>query len=164
MLPIYNWVKYLQSINKIPQKALKEILKPHPYYIEFPERRLGTNHYYKEESHTQVNYKKTETINRGFKKYNVLKVIKEASNLTYYINDIEVHKSGGNRYHGYKVAFFAGDKLEMEIDYIKVTKSPEKINIVDFKIIKGQIESPYDFAHKNGTNIKIIKQALHEKY
>jgi outer membrane protein OmpA-like peptidoglycan-associated protein len=92
---------------------------------------LKVDHYYSEKNHPQVNYIENNAIKKGFNKYNTLKVVKEASNLTYYINDIEVFKKGGNRYHGYKVAFFTGNKMDIEIDYLKITKSPEILNLVE---------------------------------
>ncbi|MDG1476759.1 MAG: OmpA family protein [Vicingaceae bacterium] len=92
---------------------------------------LKVDHYYSKKGHVQVDYVENSVINKGYNKYNTLKVVKEASNLTYYINGTQVHKKGGNRYHGYKVGFFTGNKMEMEIDYIKVLKFPKKLNLVE---------------------------------
>ncbi|MGB0887639.1 MAG: OmpA family protein [Vicingaceae bacterium] len=105
---------------------------------------LKVDHYYSKKSHVQVNYEKRKAINTGLNKYNVLKIVKEASNLTYYVNDVEVHKSGGNSYYGLKVSFFTGNKMEVEFDYIKITKSPKHINLVEFADSIGDKEKLSD--------------------
>lgn len=92
---------------------------------------LKVDHYYAKKSHTQVDYVTNSSIKKGLNKYNVLKVVKEASNLTYYINDVQVFKKGGNKYHGKKIGFFSGNKMELQFDYIKVIKFPKKLNLVD---------------------------------
>jgi len=92
---------------------------------------LKVDHYYSKKNHPQVNYVENSVIKKGLNKYNVLKVVKEASNLTYYINGAMVFQKGGNKYHGKKVGFFSGNKMELEFDYIKVVKFPKKLNLVD---------------------------------
>lgn len=88
------------------------------------------DHYYNEKSHIQVNYEESKAINRG-NAYNTLKVVKKANSLSYYINNELVHQYFDNSYFGERIAFFSGYKMEMEIDYIKITKSPRKINLVE---------------------------------
>lgn len=89
------------------------------------------DHYYNKESHIQVNYTQHNAINKGLKTYNVLKVVKTANILTYYINEKEVYKYYDNSYYGSRVAFFTGEKMELEIDYLKVVKSPIPLNLVE---------------------------------
>ncbi|TXB65933.1 OmpA family protein [Vicingus serpentipes] len=87
------------------------------------------DHFYSEKSHIMVDYKKTEAINEGYN-YNVLKVVKTANIVAYFINDELVYKTGKFSYYGSRIAFFLGNKMEMEIDYLKVTKTPRNINLV----------------------------------
>jgi outer membrane protein OmpA-like peptidoglycan-associated protein len=87
------------------------------------------DHYYSENSHIMVDYKKTDAINDGYKD-NVLKVVKTANIVHYYINNELVHKTGQFSYYGSRIAFLLGNKMEMEIDYLKVTKSSRQINLV----------------------------------
>lgn len=87
------------------------------------------NHYYNETNHVLVDYTLNKAINKGFKD-NVLKVVKTANLVSYYINDVEVHRTGQFSYFGSRIAFFTGYKMEMEIDYLKITKSPRVINEV----------------------------------
>jgi outer membrane protein OmpA-like peptidoglycan-associated protein len=96
------------------------------------------DHYYKEKSHIKVDYKENSAINTGYKKYNTLKVVKTANVLTYFINGTEVYKDGSNSYYGSRVAFFTGNKMEMEIDYIKITKSPRTIKEVKKATLIGE--------------------------
>lgn len=88
------------------------------------------DHYYNEKSHIQVDYEETKAIKKG-NYYNTLKVEKRANILNYYINDEVVHQYFENSYYGKRIAFFSGYKMEMEIDYLKITKSPRKINLVE---------------------------------
>jgi outer membrane protein OmpA-like peptidoglycan-associated protein len=87
------------------------------------------DHFYSEKSHIMVDYKKTEAINEGYN-YNVLKVVKTANIVAYFINDELVYKTGKFSYYGSRIAFFLGNKMELEIDYLKVTKTPRNINLV----------------------------------
>lgn len=88
------------------------------------------DHYWGEKSHVQVNYENTSAIKKG-NAYNILKVEKRANALKYYINNELVHQYYDNSYYGERIAFLTGNKMEMEIDYIKITKQPRKINLVE---------------------------------
>lgn len=88
------------------------------------------DHYYSKKSHIQVNYENTSAIKKG-NAYNILKVEKRANALKYYINDELVHQYYDNSYYGERLAFFTGNKMEIEFDYLKITKSPRKINLVE---------------------------------
>lgn len=88
------------------------------------------DHYYNEESHVQVDYKETSSIVKKYN-YNTLKVVKTANILTYYINNQLVHQYFDNSWYGERIAFYTGNKMEIEIDYLKITKSPRKIDLVE---------------------------------
>jgi outer membrane protein OmpA-like peptidoglycan-associated protein len=94
------------------------------------EKDYKIDHYYNEKSHIMVDYEKTDAINDSYRN-NVLKVVKTANIVTYYINDKQVYKTGQFSYYGYRFAYFLGNKMEIEVDYLKVTKSPRKINLVE---------------------------------
>ncbi len=87
------------------------------------------NHYYSEQDHIMVNYTEHEAIEKGYK-YNTIKVVKTANIVSYYINDVLVHKAGRFSYFGSRIAFFTGYKMEVEFDYLKITKSPRKLSLV----------------------------------
>ncbi|MCB0400988.1 MAG: OmpA family protein [Flavobacteriales bacterium] len=89
------------------------------------------DHFYNEESHIQVNYTNNNSINKGLNQYNTLKVMKTANVLTYYINDVKVHTYYENSYYGARIAFFTGEKMEVEVDHLKISKYPLKINLVE---------------------------------
>ncbi len=103
------------------------------------------DHYYNKKSHVQVNYEESKAINKG-RDYNILKVVKTANILSYFINDELVHQYFENSWYGERMAFFTGNKMEIEIDYLKITKSPRKINLVENANNIGEKE-------KLGTNI-----------
>lgn len=88
------------------------------------------DHYWGKKSHIQVNYENTNAIKKGYT-YNVIKVEKRANALKYFINDELVHQYYDNSYYGERIAFLTGNKMEMEIDYLKITKYPRKINVVE---------------------------------
>ena len=89
------------------------------------------NHYYSKKDHIKVNYKEHKAINTGLKSYNTLKVVKTANIVTYYINNEEVYKSGNHSYYGNRLAYFAGGNITIEVDELKVTKSPRDIHLIE---------------------------------
>ena len=108
------------------------------------------DNYYAQKSHLLTDYTPLADINKG-SKYNTLKAVKVANTITYYINGKEVAKNSNNNINGGRLAFFLGGRMEIEVDYIKVTKSPSAIDLVEnaHKIKKkerlsDQINSEYD--------------------
>lgn len=89
------------------------------------------NHYYSKKDHIKVNYKEHKAINTGLKSYNTLKVVKTANIVTYYINNEEVYKSGNHSYYGNRLAYFTGGNITIEVDELKVTKSPRDIHLIE---------------------------------
>lgn len=92
---------------------------------------LKINHFYNKKDHININYLDNKAINKGLKKYNTLKVVKNAHIVTFYINDEEVYKGGNYSYFGSRIAFFTGGLMEVEIDELKIKKSPRMLNLVE---------------------------------
>lgn len=91
---------------------------------------LRLANYYSEKNHPYLDWHENESVKK-MKKDNVIKVVRSANIVTYYINGIQVYKDGGYSYFGSKFGFYISNKMEVEIDYIKVTKSPLIINYVE---------------------------------
>lgn len=92
---------------------------------------LKINHFYSKKDHLKINYLDNKSINKGLKKYNTLKVVKTGHILTYYVNDEEVYKGGSYSYFGNRIAFFTGGLMEIQVDELKITKSPRNLNLVE---------------------------------
>ena len=90
---------------------------------------LRLSNYYKEKNHPKLDWGENNSVNK-MKKDNVIKVVRTANIVTCYINDNQVYKGGGYSYFGSKFGFYISNKMTVEIDYIKVTKSPIVINYV----------------------------------
>jgi outer membrane protein OmpA-like peptidoglycan-associated protein len=88
------------------------------------------DNFYRNRSHLLADYKEEKALNRTFE-YNVLKVEKNAQVITYSINGKVIGNSINGTIHGNRVAFFLGGKMSVEIDYIKISKRPLGIDVVD---------------------------------
>ena len=88
------------------------------------------DNFYRNKSHLLADYKEEKALNKSFE-YNVLKVEKNAQIVTYSINGNVMGNSLNGRVHGNRVAFFLGGKMSVEIDYIKISKRPYGIKVVD---------------------------------
>lgn len=81
--------------------------------------------------------------------YNILK-IEKIGNLVYYsINNQIVFNHAFENYYGHIHGFAIQNSMEVEIDYIKVNSTPEKIELADFKTqgepikLNSRINTPY---------------------
>lgn len=108
------------------------------------------DNFYRNRSHVLADYKEEKILNKLFE-YNVLKVEKNAQIVTYSINGKTIGGSTNGAIYGKRVAFFLGGKMSVEIDYIKVSKRPSNINVVDNadqigvrKKLDTSINSKYD--------------------
>lgn len=88
------------------------------------------DNFYRNRSHLLADYKDEKVLNTSFE-YNVLRVEKNAQILTYFINGKKMGNSLNGTVLGNLVAFFLGGKMSVEIDYIKVSKHPLGIKLVD---------------------------------
>lgn len=88
------------------------------------------DNFYRNRSHLLADYKEEKELNKTFD-YNVLKVEKNAQVVTYSINGKVLGNSVNGSVYGNRVAFFLGGKMSVEIDYIKISKRPLGIKVVD---------------------------------
>lgn len=61
---------------------------------------------------------------------NILKIEKRSNSVRGYLNGQLIYIGGEFGYFGSKVGFYIGNKMKIRVDYIKVTKQPEQINLV----------------------------------
>lgn len=87
------------------------------------------DNYYNSKSHPYASWVPSNAINK--QGVNVLKVKKTANIITFYINDQEVHKEGGNSTFGSKIGFYAENKSTLYVDHVKVVKFPKVIPMVE---------------------------------
>lgn len=88
------------------------------------------DNFYKNKSHLLADYKEETALNKTFE-YNVLKVEKNAQVVTYSINGKVLGNSINGTVFGSRVALFLGGKMSVEVDYIKISKRPLSINVVE---------------------------------
>jgi outer membrane protein OmpA-like peptidoglycan-associated protein len=86
--------------------------------------------FFNNRSHLLADYKDEKALNKLFE-YNVLKVEKNAQIISYSINGKVIGNSINRGKYGNRVAFFLGGKMSLEIDYIKISKRPLGINLVE---------------------------------
>ena len=63
-------------------------------------------------------------------KANILKIEKRANMVMVYLNGQLVYRGGTFSYFGSRVGFYIGNKMRVEVDYIKVTKQQKQIALV----------------------------------
>jgi OmpA-OmpF porin, OOP family len=93
---------------------------------------VQVNQYYNQKSHYDLEWTKNDAVN-PMGTANTFKIVKNANIITYYLNGKEVFKGGDYSYFGSRIGFFLTRDMEVEIDYIKVDKSP----ITEIELVEG---------------------------
>jgi outer membrane protein OmpA-like peptidoglycan-associated protein len=88
------------------------------------------DNFHENRSHILADYKEEKALNKSFE-YNVLKVEKNAQIVSYSINGKVLGYSINGTVYGNRMAFFLGGKMSVEIDYVKISKRPLGINVVE---------------------------------
>jgi len=88
------------------------------------------DNFYRNKSHLLADYEDEKVLNKSFE-YNILKIKKNAQVVTYFINGKQIGHSINGNISGNRVAFFLGGKMSIEVDYIKISKRPSGIQVVD---------------------------------
>lgn len=88
------------------------------------------DNFYRGRSHILADYKEDKALNQSFE-YNLLKVDKAAQVVTYSVNGKVLGRSVNGNTYGKGMAFFLGGRMSLEIDYIKVSKRPCGIVLVE---------------------------------
>lgn len=85
--------------------------------------------YYNQKSHVWADYTTTKALDGGTR-FNTIKITRKANIVFYSINEEEVLRCADNGAFNNRFAFFLGGKMAIEVDYIKVSKSPSAIDVV----------------------------------
>ncbi|MDK2772519.1 MAG: OmpA family protein [Flavobacterium sp.] len=108
----YTDNKYYDVVRMTPDKR-----------VQLYEYQDGTFDYYKDWT--------TEKFINGYKKENKILVQKRANVVKIYINDKLYYQAGWYTYYGSKVGFILDAQMTIEVDELKVTEYPKKINVVE---------------------------------
>ena len=73
-------------------------------------------------------------------KFNTLKIVRVANQSSYYINGFLVYRTGLNGFFYNRIAFYTEPKTKIEVDYLKVSKSPIQINLVEEIEFKSKLQ------------------------
>ncbi len=99
------------------------------YYIT-ASRQFKVKEYYNNAFHTKKDWTESDAINKT-KKFNVLRVERNASVQKFFINDELVYTCFEKIYFGDKIGVIVSSNIKVEVDYIKLWTSPLNIPTVE---------------------------------
>lgn len=88
------------------------------------------SHFYNDTEHKQIDWSSEKQVVNGQGEYNLFRVERKASLLTYYLNNELVGYTDNNIYFTERFGFFISGQSVVEIDYLKIWTSPLKLNVV----------------------------------
>lgn len=107
------------------------------YLLVSANKYVKVSHYYNKEYHDKLKWTINEAVNPAGKP-NVFKVVKKGNLIEHFINGVSVNISGDYQYHGSKFGIYAGNKMKIEVDKIKITLYPTRINVAQKLEVVGE--------------------------